>query len=71
MQLEKLIPMISLFQYLLQVIVSDHGMTEEGNHGGSSYEETDSLAIFIGPRDDLPGFGAENWKTELIVDQVI
>lgn len=23
-------------------------MTENGNHGGSSYEETDSLALFIG-----------------------
>ncbi|OEL25723.1 GPI ethanolamine phosphate transferase 2 [Dichanthelium oligosanthes] len=30
------------------VVVSDHGMTEGGNHGGSSYEETDSLALFIG-----------------------
>ncbi|KAL6635238.1 hypothetical protein ACP70R_027909 [Stipagrostis hirtigluma subsp. patula] len=32
----------------LLVVVSDHGMTEGGNHGGSSYEETDSLALFIG-----------------------
>uniref|UniRef100_A0A8R7QRZ8 GPI ethanolamine phosphate transferase 2 C-terminal domain-containing protein n=1 Tax=Triticum urartu TaxID=4572 RepID=A0A8R7QRZ8_TRIUA len=32
----------------LLVVVSDHGMTEVGNHGGSSYEETDSLALFIG-----------------------
>lgn len=31
----------------LLVIVSDHGMTERGNHGGSSYEETDSLALFV------------------------
>ncbi|KAL3845136.1 hypothetical protein ACJIZ3_002539 [Penstemon smallii] len=30
------------------MIVSDHGMTESGNHGGSSYEETDSLALFVG-----------------------
>ncbi|KAL7135495.1 hypothetical protein ABFS83_11G100800 [Erythranthe nasuta] len=30
----------------LLMIVSDHGMTESGNHGGSSYEETDSLALF-------------------------
>ncbi|KAH0434578.1 hypothetical protein IEQ34_026797 [Dendrobium chrysotoxum] len=30
----------------LLVVVSDHGMTERGNHGGSSYEETDSLALF-------------------------
>ncbi|KAJ4813488.1 GPI ethanolamine phosphate transferase 2 [Rhynchospora pubera] len=32
----------------LLVVVSDHGMTEAGNHGGSSYEETDSLALFVG-----------------------
>ncbi|XP_009769774.1 uncharacterized protein LOC107796395 isoform X2 [Nicotiana tabacum] len=31
----------------LLLVVSDHGMTENGNHGGSSYEETDSLALFI------------------------
>lgn len=30
------------------MVVSDHGMTENGNHGGSSYEETDSLMLFIG-----------------------
>lgn len=30
------------------MVVSDHGMTDGGNHGGSSYEETDSLALFIG-----------------------
>ncbi|KAL4569279.1 hypothetical protein LXL04_024915 [Taraxacum kok-saghyz] len=34
----------------LVVVVSDHGMQENGNHGGSSYEETDSLALFIGPK---------------------
>ncbi|XP_041017312.1 GPI ethanolamine phosphate transferase 2 isoform X3 [Juglans microcarpa x Juglans regia] len=32
----------------LLVVVSDHGMTDNGNHGGSSYDETDSLALFIG-----------------------
>lgn len=32
------------------MVTSDHGMQENGNHGGSSYEETDSLALFIGPR---------------------
>ncbi|KAL6558732.1 hypothetical protein OROMI_019082 [Orobanche minor] len=31
----------------LLMIVSDHGMTGGGNHGGSSYEETDSLALFV------------------------
>lgn len=30
------------------MIVSDHGMTEGGNHGGSSDEETDSLALYVG-----------------------
>ncbi|CAK8537153.1 unnamed protein product [Lathyrus sativus] len=35
----------------LLVVVSDHGMTESGNHGGSSYEETDSLALLIGPKN--------------------
>lgn len=30
------------------MVVSDHGMTENGNHGGSSYEETDSLVLFVG-----------------------
>ncbi|XP_023763089.1 GPI ethanolamine phosphate transferase 2 [Lactuca sativa] len=34
----------------LLVVVSDHGMQENGNHGGSSYEETDSLALFISPK---------------------
>lgn len=32
----------------LLLIVSDHGMTENGNHGGSSFEETDALALFVG-----------------------
>ncbi|PHT64906.1 hypothetical protein T459_29331 [Capsicum annuum] len=35
----------------LLLVVSDHGMTENGNHGGSTFEETDSLALFIGPAD--------------------
>lgn len=39
---------------LFQVVVSDHGMTEGGNHGGSSYEETDSLALFIGHSVESP-----------------
>ncbi|XP_051143920.1 GPI ethanolamine phosphate transferase 2 isoform X2 [Andrographis paniculata] len=34
-------------QRTLLMVVSDHGMTEGGNHGGSSYEETDSLALFV------------------------
>ncbi|CAI0403740.1 unnamed protein product [Linum tenue] len=35
------------------VVVSDHGMTESGNHGGSSYEETDSLVLFIGLQNEI------------------
>ena len=35
-------------------MVSDHGMTEGGNHGGSSYEETDSSALFIGHSVESP-----------------
>ncbi|CAI0419877.1 unnamed protein product [Linum tenue] len=37
----------------LLVVVSDHGMTESGNHGGSSYEETDSLVLFIGLQNEI------------------
>ncbi|CAN1216211.1 GPI ethanolamine phosphate transferase 2 [Linum perenne] len=37
----------------LLLVVSDHGMTESGNHGGSSYEETDSLALFIGLENEI------------------
>ncbi|KAF4350405.1 GPI ethanolamine phosphate transferase 2 isoform X1 [Cannabis sativa] len=50
----------------LLVVVSDHGMTENGNHGGSSYEETDSLALFIG-LNDVSRFESFSQKT---VDQV-
>lgn len=37
----------------LLMVVSDHGMTDGGNHGGSSFEETDALAIFV-PSDTAP-----------------
>ncbi|KAK8967117.1 hypothetical protein KSP40_PGU009116 [Platanthera guangdongensis] len=40
----------------LLVVVSDHGMTERGNHGGSSYEETDSLALFVDLRAESPTY---------------
>lgn len=33
------------------MLVSDHGMTENGNHGGASYEEADALMLLIGLRD--------------------
>nr|XP_011457654.1 PREDICTED: GPI ethanolamine phosphate transferase 2 [Fragaria vesca subsp. vesca] len=44
------------WDFLVSVIVSDHGMTESGNHGGSSYEETDSLALFIGLKNDVSDY---------------
>ncbi|KAM7262240.1 hypothetical protein ACFE04_021317 [Oxalis oulophora] len=40
----------------LLMVVSDHGMTENGNHGGSSYEETDSLALFIGLKNHVSDY---------------
>jgi ethanolaminephosphotransferase len=45
------------------VIVSDHGMTENGNHGGSSYEETDSLALFVGLRNRISDYASYNLNT--------
>ncbi|KAF2588357.1 hypothetical protein F2Q70_00041422 [Brassica cretica] len=45
----------------LLIVVSDHGMTENGNHGGSSYEETDSLMLFIGLSSNISDYaGATN-----------
>lgn len=36
-------------------------MTENGNHGGSSYEETDSLMLFIGLSSNISDYaGATN-----------
>ncbi|KAK9109129.1 hypothetical protein Sjap_017189 [Stephania japonica] len=52
----------------LLVIASDHGMTESGNHGGSSYEETDSLALFIGLESKLPEYAPATCKTVSQVD---
>ncbi|KAE9613326.1 putative Type I phosphodiesterase/nucleotide pyrophosphatase/phosphate transferase [Lupinus albus] len=52
----------------LLVIVSDHGMTENGNHGGSSYEETDSLALFISPKNHAYDHALSNHDTIFQVD---
>lgn len=52
---------VILFEFHLQIVVSDHGMTENGNHGGSSYEETDSLMLFIGLSSNISDYaGATN-----------
>ncbi|XP_062178247.1 GPI ethanolamine phosphate transferase 2 isoform X3 [Alnus glutinosa] len=52
----------------LLVIVSDHGMTENGNHGGSSYEETDSLALFVGLRNHVSDYASHTLNTVSQVD---
>lgn len=52
---------VILFEFHLQIVVSDHGMTESGNHGGSSYEETDSLMLFVGLSSNISDYaGATN-----------
>lgn len=52
---------VILVEFHLQIVVSDHGMTENGNHGGSSYEETDSLMLFIGLSSNISDYaGATN-----------
>ncbi|KAG6549640.1 hypothetical protein Mapa_008618 [Marchantia paleacea] len=40
----------------LVVVVSDHGMTSGGNHGGATYQETDALALFITNPSSKPEF---------------
>ncbi|MED6174674.1 hypothetical protein PIB30_071274, partial [Stylosanthes scabra] len=52
----------------LLVVVSDHGMTETGNHGGSTYEETDSLALFIGLKNQASYHELSNHDTVSQVD---
>eukprot|EP00249_Psilotum_nudum_P006347 c19661_g1_i1 orf=687-2798(+) len=36
--------------HTLLMVVSDHGMTDGGNHGGATSQETDALALFIAKR---------------------
>ncbi|KAM3756755.1 hypothetical protein ACB098_02G136500 [Castanea mollissima] len=52
----------------LLVVVSDHGMTYNGNHGGSSFEETDSLALFIGLRNHVSDYALYTLNTVYQVD---
>lgn len=55
------------------MVVSDHGMTDNGNHGGSSYEETDSLVLFVGLKHkayDCPLVIHSTADQALKVDQV-
>ncbi|ESQ46169.1 hypothetical protein EUTSA_v10000032mg [Eutrema salsugineum] len=52
----------------LLIVVSDHGMTENGNHGGSSYEETDSLMLFIGLSSNISDYAAATNNLAFQVD---
>ncbi|GAB4848789.1 hypothetical protein Ancab_003517 [Ancistrocladus abbreviatus] len=52
----------------LLVVVSDHGMTDGGNHGGSSHDETDSLVLFIGPSFKVSGYASATCNTANQVD---
>ncbi|KFK32804.1 hypothetical protein AALP_AA6G290300 [Arabis alpina] len=52
----------------LLIVVSDHGMTENGNHGGSSYEETDSLMLFIGLSSNISDYVAATNNVAFQVD---
>ncbi|XP_078444467.1 alkaline-phosphatase-like family protein isoform X3 [Wolffia australiana] len=47
----------------LLVVLSDHGMTNNGNHGGSSYEETDSLALLVGLPQETIGIRPKTYRT--------
>ncbi|KAI9165742.1 hypothetical protein LWI28_019692 [Acer negundo] len=55
-------------EHTLLMVVSDHGMTENGNHGGSSFEETDSLALFIGLRNHVADYASATQNTAHQVD---
>ncbi|KAF5206763.1 Gpi ethanolamine phosphate transferase [Thalictrum thalictroides] len=52
----------------LLMVVSDHGMTDSGNHGGSSYEETDSVALFIGLGSKAPDYASATCNAVFQVD---
>ncbi|CAN8287760.1 unnamed protein product [Cochlearia groenlandica] len=52
----------------LLIVVSDHGMTENGNHGGSSYEEIDSLMLFIGLSNNISDYAAATNNVAFQVD---
>ncbi|KAG9450826.1 hypothetical protein H6P81_010791 [Aristolochia fimbriata] len=52
----------------LLVVVSDHGMTDGGNHGGSSYEETDSLALFVGLHSKIQDYTSATQNAASQVD---
>lgn len=60
-----------LFWLHIQIVVSDHGMTENGNHGGSSYEETDSLMLFIGLSSNVSDYAAATNNVAFQVEHLL
>ncbi|KAL4197269.1 hypothetical protein AMTRI_Chr04g250260 [Amborella trichopoda] len=52
----------------LLMVVSDHGMTDGGNHGGSSDEETDSMSLFIGLDCKVPDYASLSYNSISQVD---
>ena len=48
----------------LLVLASDHGMTTGGGHGGSSAEETDTVALFVGAPSFPSPFHKAGWTPQ-------
>lgn len=46
----------------LMLVMGDHGMTKEGNHGGGSKDEVQAGAVFMSPHFKNPLGGFETWK---------
>lgn len=46
-------------------------MTENGNHGGSSYEETDSLMLFVGLSSNISDYAAATNNVAFQVEQLL
>ena len=44
------------------LVMGDHGMTKEGNHGGGSKDEVQAGAVFMSPHFRNPLGGFETWK---------
>jgi len=49
----------------LMLVMGDHGMTSEGNHGGASKDETHAAAVFMSPHFRKAPSSFESW-TEAI-----
>ncbi|KAG0148327.1 hypothetical protein CROQUDRAFT_41588 [Cronartium quercuum f. sp. fusiforme G11] len=54
----------------LLVVAGDHGMTDAGNHGGSSQGEVSAGLLFASPSFHLPGFNSSQTITPKRVQQL-